>query len=149
MAWRLANSKQPFLYVIRSGSICGSDWIDLLPQGFAEAIGERGDSWVCLWQAERGDKATTEEGDTGPDRLELRVGALPGCMGFSPILEREMGQERDTERKAWVCVFFRVNGLCTESVRRGWVRDEWQGLGFQFSPLIQKNLQGGEREGLE
>ncbi|KAM1839772.1 hypothetical protein ACFX14_014562 [Malus domestica] len=91
MAWRLANSKQPFLYVIRSGSICGSDWIDLLPQGFAEAIGERG------------------------VRLNM----------------------------------FMVNGLCTESVRRGWVRDEWQGLGFQFSPLIQKNLQGGEREGLE
>lgn len=42
MAWRLANGKQPFLYVIRSGSICGSDWIDLMPQGFAEAIGERG-----------------------------------------------------------------------------------------------------------
>ena len=51
-------------------------------------------------------------------------------MGFSPILEREMDRERDTERKAWVCVFFRVDGLHTESVRRGCLRDEWQGLAF-------------------
>ncbi|RXI02033.1 hypothetical protein DVH24_015382, partial [Malus domestica] len=60
-----------------------------------------------------GDRATTEEGDTRPDRLErdgsygfgLSVGALPGSMRFSPILERELDM-RDTERKAWVCVFF-------------------------------------------
>ncbi|XP_050110292.1 UDP-glycosyltransferase 76E1-like isoform X3 [Malus sylvestris] len=42
MAWGLANSEQPFLWVIRPGSVCGSDWIDLLPQGLKKAIGERG-----------------------------------------------------------------------------------------------------------
>ncbi|KAL5580890.1 hypothetical protein UlMin_013332 [Ulmus minor] len=42
IAWGLANSNQPFLWVIRPGSIRGSDWIELLPQGFQEAVGERG-----------------------------------------------------------------------------------------------------------
>ncbi|XP_015873873.3 UDP-glucose iridoid glucosyltransferase [Ziziphus jujuba] len=42
MAWGLANSKQPFLWVIRPGSICGSDWIEKLPQGFKVGVRERG-----------------------------------------------------------------------------------------------------------
>ncbi|KAJ9146737.1 hypothetical protein P3X46_028968 [Hevea brasiliensis] len=42
MAWGLANSKQPFLWVIRPNSVCGSEWIELLPKDFKEAVGERG-----------------------------------------------------------------------------------------------------------
>ncbi|KAJ9173244.1 hypothetical protein P3X46_016402 [Hevea brasiliensis] len=42
MAWGLANSKQPFLWFVRPGSIRGSNWIELLHEGFKEAIGERG-----------------------------------------------------------------------------------------------------------
>ncbi|KAF2299373.1 hypothetical protein GH714_031758 [Hevea brasiliensis] len=42
MAWGLANSKQPFLWFVRPGSIRGSNWIELLHEGFREAIGERG-----------------------------------------------------------------------------------------------------------
>ncbi|XP_031384679.1 UDP-glucose iridoid glucosyltransferase-like [Punica granatum] len=42
MAWGLANSKQPFLWVIRPGSVCGSEWTELLPEGFNESIRERG-----------------------------------------------------------------------------------------------------------
>ncbi|XP_040373763.1 UDP-glycosyltransferase 76E2-like [Rosa chinensis] len=51
MAWGLANSKQPFLWVIRPGSITGSDWIELLPQEFREAIGERG--FIVKWAPQR------------------------------------------------------------------------------------------------
>lgn len=51
MAWGLANSKQPFLWVIRPGSIIGSDWTELLPQGFREAIGERG--FIVKWAPQR------------------------------------------------------------------------------------------------
>ncbi|KAM1148715.1 hypothetical protein ACFX13_030018 [Malus domestica] len=51
MAWGLANSKQPFLWVIRPGSVNGSDWIELLPQGFIEAIGERGR--IVKWVPQR------------------------------------------------------------------------------------------------
>ncbi|EXB30475.1 UDP-glycosyltransferase 76E2 [Morus notabilis] len=42
MAWGLANSKQAFLWAIRPGSIRGSDWIELLPNGFQDAVGDKG-----------------------------------------------------------------------------------------------------------
>ncbi|KAA8534143.1 hypothetical protein F0562_031664 [Nyssa sinensis] len=42
MAWGLANSMQPFLWVVRPGIIRGSEWIEPLPKGFTEAVGERG-----------------------------------------------------------------------------------------------------------
>ncbi|KAJ9172428.1 hypothetical protein P3X46_015669 [Hevea brasiliensis] len=51
MAWGLANSKQPFLWVIRPGSIVGSEWIESLPEGFMEAVGERG--CIVKWAPQR------------------------------------------------------------------------------------------------
>lgn len=42
MAWGLAKSEQPFLWVIRPGSIIGSQWIEQLPEGFKETVGQRG-----------------------------------------------------------------------------------------------------------
>lgn len=43
IAWGLANSEQAFLWIVRPGSISGSsDWIELLPEGFRNGIGERG-----------------------------------------------------------------------------------------------------------
>ncbi|KAM0024455.1 putative UDP-glucuronosyl/UDP-glucosyltransferase [Helianthus debilis subsp. tardiflorus] len=42
MAWGLANSKQRFLWVVRPGSVTGSQWLEALPKGFAEEVGERG-----------------------------------------------------------------------------------------------------------
>ncbi|KAJ0084010.1 hypothetical protein Patl1_31221 [Pistacia atlantica] len=42
MAWGLANKESPFLWVVRSGSVRGSEWIESLPEGFEEAIGQRG-----------------------------------------------------------------------------------------------------------
>ena len=42
MAWGLANSKQPFLWVIRPGSVDDLEWYKLLPEGFIEAIEENG-----------------------------------------------------------------------------------------------------------
>ncbi|KAB2021035.1 hypothetical protein ES319_D07G112300v1 [Gossypium barbadense] len=41
-AWGLANSKQPFLWVIRPGSIDDQEWKKLLTEGFVEAVGENG-----------------------------------------------------------------------------------------------------------
>ncbi|KAF8010807.1 hypothetical protein BT93_J1455 [Corymbia citriodora subsp. variegata] len=41
-AWGLANSGQPFLWVVRPGSVRGSEWIELLPGGFKEATQETG-----------------------------------------------------------------------------------------------------------
>ncbi|GMI87195.1 UDP-glycosyltransferase 76F1 [Hibiscus trionum] len=42
IAWGLANSNQPFLWVVRPGLIRGSDWLESLPDGFLEALGGRG-----------------------------------------------------------------------------------------------------------
>ncbi|XVF46608.1 hypothetical protein PTKIN_Ptkin03bG0041300 [Pterospermum kingtungense] len=41
-AWGIANSKQPFLWVVRPGLVRGSEWIESLPDGLMESVGERG-----------------------------------------------------------------------------------------------------------
>ncbi|KAK3000219.1 hypothetical protein RJ639_024214, partial [Escallonia herrerae] len=41
MAWGLANSEQPFLWVIRPGSVSGSEWVEFLPEGYMEKVGEK------------------------------------------------------------------------------------------------------------
>lgn len=41
-AWGLANSEQPFLWVVRLGSVSGFQWSEALPEGFEKTIGERG-----------------------------------------------------------------------------------------------------------
>jgi hypothetical protein len=42
LAWGLAHSKQPFLWMLRPGSIYGVEWIEILPEGFKENISDRG-----------------------------------------------------------------------------------------------------------
>lgn len=42
MAWGLANSQQPFLWVVQPGAVRGSEWIEALPKGFRESVGGRG-----------------------------------------------------------------------------------------------------------
>lgn len=42
MAWGLCNSNQPFLWVIRPGSILGSEGIEALPNEVSKIISERG-----------------------------------------------------------------------------------------------------------
>lgn len=48
IAWGLANSKQPFLWVVRPGSIKGSEWVERLPEGFLETIVE-GRGYIVKW----------------------------------------------------------------------------------------------------
>ncbi|KAL1192451.1 UDP-glycosyltransferase 76B1 [Cardamine amara subsp. amara] len=42
IAWGLRNSNQPFLWVVRPGSIHGNEWIEILPKGFIENLEGRG-----------------------------------------------------------------------------------------------------------
>lgn len=42
MASGLANSQQPFLWVVQPGSVHGSEWTEALPKGFGVAVGGRG-----------------------------------------------------------------------------------------------------------
>ncbi|XP_035839556.1 UDP-glycosyltransferase 76B1 isoform X2 [Helianthus annuus] len=48
IAWGLANSKQPFLWVVRPGSIGGSEWLEPLPDEFLERIVE-GRGYIVKW----------------------------------------------------------------------------------------------------
>lgn len=50
-AWGLANSNQPFLWVVRPGSVCGSEWIESFPEGFTEEI--RGRGLVLKWAPQK------------------------------------------------------------------------------------------------
>ncbi|KAH6787223.1 UDP-Glycosyltransferase superfamily protein [Perilla frutescens var. hirtella] len=42
VAWGLANSKHPFLWVVRPGLIHGAEWPEALPEGFLERVNGRG-----------------------------------------------------------------------------------------------------------
>ncbi|KAK4579347.1 hypothetical protein RGQ29_029133 [Quercus rubra] len=42
IAWGLANSNQPFLWVVRPGLVRGSEWLEPLPNGFLENLNGRG-----------------------------------------------------------------------------------------------------------
>ncbi|XP_006291044.2 UDP-glycosyltransferase 76F1 [Capsella rubella] len=42
IAWGLRNSEQPFLWVVRPGSVRGSEWLESLPFGFIENFGDKG-----------------------------------------------------------------------------------------------------------
>jgi hypothetical protein len=42
IAWGLATSKQPFLWVVRPGLVPGSDWLEPLPSGFVETLNGKG-----------------------------------------------------------------------------------------------------------
>lgn len=42
MAWGLAKSNQRFLWAVRPGSVCDSEWLECLPEGFIEETKERG-----------------------------------------------------------------------------------------------------------
>ena len=47
MAWGLSNSNQPFLWVIRPGSIPSSEWTESLPEEFSKLVSERG--YIVKW----------------------------------------------------------------------------------------------------
>ncbi|XVF83811.1 hypothetical protein PTKIN_Ptkin16aG0523000 [Pterospermum kingtungense] len=47
IAWGLANSHQPFLWVVRSGSVTGSERVEALPNEFMEEI--RGRGHIVTW----------------------------------------------------------------------------------------------------
>ncbi|XP_010427361.1 PREDICTED: UDP-glycosyltransferase 76F1-like [Camelina sativa] len=48
IAWGLRNSERPFLWVVRPGFVRGTEWLEALPSGFVENIGEKGKfvKWV-------------------------------------------------------------------------------------------------------
>ncbi|KAJ4842475.1 hypothetical protein Tsubulata_001830 [Turnera subulata] len=51
MAFALANSEQPFLWVLRPGLVIGSKWNEFLPEGFTQSVGERG--YIAKWAPQK------------------------------------------------------------------------------------------------
>ncbi|KAB2598315.1 UDP-glycosyltransferase 76F1-like [Pyrus ussuriensis x Pyrus communis] len=51
IAWGLANSGQPFLWVVRPGLVQESDWHEALPNGFLEALYER--AHIVKWAPQK------------------------------------------------------------------------------------------------
>lgn len=51
IAWGLARSRQPFLWVVRPGSVQGSEWIEALPEDFEKKIGQGG--LVVKWAPQK------------------------------------------------------------------------------------------------
>jgi hypothetical protein len=47
MAWGVANSQQPFLWVVRPGSIRSAKWIEVSPEYFKNSIGKR--DYIMKW----------------------------------------------------------------------------------------------------
>ncbi|XP_075484743.1 UDP-glycosyltransferase 76B1-like [Primulina tabacum] len=47
VTWGLANSKQPFLWVVRPGLVQGSEWLEWLPNEFMEVTSQRG--YIVKW----------------------------------------------------------------------------------------------------
>ncbi|KAH9783883.1 UDP-glycosyltransferase 76B1 [Citrus sinensis] len=42
IAWGVANSRMPFLWVVRPGLVSGAEWVEPLPKGFLEMLDGRG-----------------------------------------------------------------------------------------------------------
>nr|GEY20603.1 UDP-glycosyltransferase 76H1-like [Tanacetum cinerariifolium] len=51
MASGLANSEQRFLWAVRPGSVCDSEWVEFLPKGFMEETREQG--LIVKWAPQR------------------------------------------------------------------------------------------------
>ncbi|KAI7735308.1 hypothetical protein M8C21_000521, partial [Ambrosia artemisiifolia] len=51
MAWGLANSKQPFLWVVRLGLVKGFEWIEFLPKGLVSEMKGRG--MIVKWAPQK------------------------------------------------------------------------------------------------
>ncbi|XWS28779.1 hypothetical protein CRYUN_Cryun25bG0100400 [Craigia yunnanensis] len=72
MAWGLANSKQPFLWVIRPGLVDDLEWNKLLPEGFIEAGGKNG--CIVKWAPQTGFSTWRRGRILDPLRLEFNTG---------------------------------------------------------------------------
>ncbi|KAM7527719.1 hypothetical protein LguiB_031129 [Lonicera macranthoides] len=113
MALGLANSGQAFLWVIRPGSIRGSEWIELLPEGFEEETKER--SLIVKW---------------APQKEVLAHGALGGFWshcGWNSVLESV------SEGVPMIC----MPTFADQKVTARYVSDVWR-VGLQYDGELER-----------
>ncbi|XP_021904244.1 UDP-glycosyltransferase 76F1-like [Carica papaya] len=115
IAWGLANSKQPFLWVVRPGLINGSDWLDLLPKGLIGDLRERG--LIVKWAPQHQILA------------HRSVAVFWTHNGWNSTLESVC------EGVPMICMPF----FTDQKVNARYVRDVWRvGLGFESGKLIER-----------
>ncbi|KAM7522132.1 hypothetical protein LguiA_012034 [Lonicera macranthoides] len=113
MALGLANSGQAFLWVIRPGSIQGSEWIELLPEGFEEETKER--SLIVKW---------------APQKEVLAHGALGGFWshcGWNSALESV------SEGVPMIC----MPSFADQKVTARYLSDVWR-VGLQYEGELER-----------
>ncbi|XWS53066.1 hypothetical protein CRYUN_Cryun11dG0125800 [Craigia yunnanensis] len=134
IAWGLANSEQPFLWVIRPGLICGSEWIELLPKDFLDGVGERGR--IVKW---------------GPQRKVLAHGAVGGFWshcGWNSTLESIsegvpmlcrpfLGDQFLNSR--YICHVWKVGLELENKLERGKIKEAIKRLMLDVEGEIRKN----------
>nr|AKA44584.1 UGTPg38 [Panax ginseng] len=113
MAWGLASSGQPFLWVVRTGSECDSEW-KLLPKGFKETIGERG--CIVKWAPQR--KVLAHDA----------VGGFWSHCGWNSTLE---SLSEGVPMICWPC-------LGDQKVNARYISHEWK-VGQQFEHELERN----------
>ncbi|XP_010503288.1 PREDICTED: UDP-glycosyltransferase 76E6-like [Camelina sativa] len=113
MAWGLSSSNQPFLWVIRPGSIKGSKWIESLPEEFSKMVSEKG--YIVKWAP------------------QIEVLGHPAVGGFWSHCGWNSTLESIVEGVPMICMPFdgeqKLNALCLESV--------W-GIGFQLQGKVER-----------
>ncbi|XP_021904119.1 UDP-glycosyltransferase 76F1-like [Carica papaya] len=115
IAWGLANSKQPFLWVVRPGLVNGLDWLDLLPDGLIEDLKERG--LIVKWAP------------------QLQVLAHPSIAVFWTHNGWNSTLESICEGVPMICMPF----FTDQKVNARYARDVWRvGLGFESVKLIER-----------
>ena len=113
MARGLFNSNQPFLWVIRPGSIAGSEWIESLPEEVIKMVSERG--YIVKWAP------------------QIEVLGHPAVGGFWSHCGWNSTLESIVEGVPMICRPFhgeqKLNALCLESIWR---------IGFQVQGKVER-----------
>ncbi|KAG7627559.1 UDP-glycosyltransferase 76E6 [Arabidopsis thaliana] len=113
MARGLFNSNQPFLWVIRPGSIAGSEWIESLPEDVIKMVSERG--YIVKWAP------------------QIEVLGHPAVGGFWSHCGWNSTLESIVEGVPMICRPFhgeqKLNALCLESIWR---------IGFQVQGTVER-----------
>lgn len=111
MAWGLANSDQPFLWVIRPDLDCGSD--EHLPEGFQELTGDRG--CIVKWAPQKD------------------VLAHPAIGGFLSHCGWNSTLESVSEGVPMICKPYFVD----QKVNARYLTHEW-GIGIELDEVMQR-----------
>ncbi|KAL9809448.1 UDP-glycosyltransferase 76C5 [Arabidopsis thaliana] len=114
IAWGLRNSDQPFLLVVRVGSVRGREWIETIPEEIMEKLNEKGN--IVKWAPQ-------------PDILKHRaIGGFLTHNGWSSTVESVC------EAVPMICLPFRWDQM----LNARFVSDVWM-VGINLEDRVERN----------